>query len=416
MTVSSEHVHQLTGVEDVQGFVTRVCFKTGPPGTVGIESEWFVVDPANRHRHVPIPELERALHGTSLPRGSLVTYEPGGQLELSSAPAPNISAVRRNLEIDLEAARALLDSAGLLLLGCGSDPHRPPKIQAIGPRYTAMHQFFAHRGSAGEAMMGSTAAIQICLDAGRDEAHVRRRWRVANALLPILLAAFANSPLRLGRPTGFRSSRYAVWAAIDPGRTTVPEGPDPAEAWARYALAARVMVVRTPDGAWLADPGFTFEEWVRGDTPLTRPTEDDLAYHLTTLFPPVRPRSWFELRYLDALPDGIWQVAAGVTTALIEDDVAADAATDVAQSVAGLTPVAMRDAVGDPRLRRAALRCLELAAEALPRLTAAVMVPEVERFREHYTERGRCPADDLLEPNREPFEASTPHGRHPLWP
>ena len=27
---------------DVIGFVTRTCFKTGPPGRVGLESEWFI--------------------------------------------------------------------------------------------------------------------------------------------------------------------------------------------------------------------------------------------------------------------------------------------------------------------------------------------------------------------------------------
>ena len=38
------------------------------------------------------------------------------------------------------------------------------------------------------------------------------------------------------------------------------------------------------------------------------PTEDDLAYHLTTLFPPVRPRGWFEVRYLDAQHPRWWPV------------------------------------------------------------------------------------------------------------
>lgn len=32
------------------------------------------------------------------------------------------------------------------------------------------------------------------------------------------------------------------------------------------------------------------------------PTLDDLAYHVTTLFPPVRPRGFLEVSYLDAQP------------------------------------------------------------------------------------------------------------------
>ena len=42
------------------------------------------------------------------------------------------------------------------------------------------------------------------------------------------------------------------------------------------------------------------------------PTVDDLAYHLATLFPPVRPKGWLELRMIDAVPDPRWQVAVAL--------------------------------------------------------------------------------------------------------
>lgn len=417
----TNYVHQLAGVEDVHGFVTRVCFKTGPPGTVGLESESLVVDTADPLRRVLIPELRSALDGVRLPGASLVTYEPGGQLELSSAPAPDLSTVCRDLGRDLEVARAALAPAGLRLVAQGTDPSRTPLVQTLGPRYEAMSRFFANRGVAGEAMMSSTAALQLSLDAGRDETDLRRRWAVANALVPVLVATFANSPFRFGAATGTRSSRYAIWAAIDPGRTSAPVGPDPALAWTCYALDANVMLVRTPDSPWIADPGFTFGEWVSGRTSLPRPTEDDLIYHLTTLFPPVRPRGWFELRFLDALPEGMWQVAAAVTTALVEDERAGDAALEAGESVQDLIGVAIRDAVSDRRLQRAAQRCLDAALAALPELGAAALVDDVARFRELYTDRGRCPADDLLDPAGAPAGPAPDHsistsGSSPLWP
>jgi glutamate--cysteine ligase len=408
---AAHYKHQLSGVEDVQGFVKRVCFKTGPPGTVGLESEWFVCADDDPARHVDIGTVQQALDRTRLPYGSLVTYEPGGQLELSSAPAPDVSAVCSRLAADLAVARTALAEVGLGLVGQGVDPVRIPSMQVHGPRYSAMRRYFAAEGESGEAMMTSTAAIQVCLDAGRDDAQVARRWHLANALLPVLLATFANSPFRSGRPTGWRSTRYAVWSAIDPGRTRMPRGADPVEAWARYALAARVMLIRTEVGPWVADPGITFAEWMSSETPYPPPTEDDFAYHLTTLFPPVRPRGWFEIRYLDQLPDGLWQAAAAVTTALIEDEVAGDRALDAVEPVAALTPVAMRSAVSDPRLHRAAERCLEAATDALPRLGAADLVEAVEGFRERFTSRGRCPADDLLEQ-----PVSDTDERHVLWP
>ena len=49
----------------------------------------------------------------------------------------------------------------------------------------------------------------------------------------------------------------------------------------------------------------TFAEWIEDGHELGWPTLDDLDYHLTTLFPPVRPRGWLELRMIDALPDAV---------------------------------------------------------------------------------------------------------------
>ncbi len=43
-------------------------------------------------------------------------------------------------------------------------------------------------------MMCATASLQVCLDIGADEKDATRRWRLAHALGPVLVAAFANSP------------------------------------------------------------------------------------------------------------------------------------------------------------------------------------------------------------------------------
>ncbi|MGH2733317.1 MAG: glutamate-cysteine ligase family protein [Actinomycetota bacterium] len=48
--------------------------------------------------------------------------------------------------------------------------------------------------------------------------------------------------------------------------------------------------------------GLEIEWLVRDSSALGFPTEEDFAYHLTTLFPPVRPKAWLELRMLEALP------------------------------------------------------------------------------------------------------------------
>src|SRR3954449_4774058 len=39
-------------LDDVYEHISGVCFKTGPPGQVGAETEWFVVDRQGPDRHL----------------------------------------------------------------------------------------------------------------------------------------------------------------------------------------------------------------------------------------------------------------------------------------------------------------------------------------------------------------------------
>jgi glutamate--cysteine ligase len=390
-TVRTEH--------DVRGFVTRTCFKTGPPGHVGIESEWFVHDVADQTGRVPFDRLSRVADDAGpLPGGSTLTFEPGGQLELSTACGDNLPHAHDLLTADLHHLDKLLADRGLLRVGVGVDPVRPPRRIYDSPRYAAMEAFFDLDGPAGRVMMASTASVQVCLDAGADSADVARRWALVTALTPVLIAAFANSPLRLGRPTGFASTRQDVWSHIDPTRTSAVRGDDPVEAWSRYALDASVLLVRRSEGPWVAGPGMTLREWVAGTTAWGRPTYDDLAYHLSTLFPPVRPHGWLELRAIDALPDHLWPVAVAVVTALVEDPKAADTARDATAGLDGHHHRAARDALQDRDLRRAAERCFDIALAALPRLGAErSMVDQVDAYADRFITVGRTPADDLLD-------------------
>src|SRR3954454_12890269 len=101
----------------VQGYVERVCFKTGPPGLVGTELEWLVVYADDPTARVPIPLLRELLDAAGPPpRGSRITYEPGGQLELSSPAFRGPSPCRRALSEDADHVRRPLGRAGLVLL------------------------------------------------------------------------------------------------------------------------------------------------------------------------------------------------------------------------------------------------------------------------------------------------------------
>ncbi|MEU9508880.1 ergothioneine biosynthesis glutamate--cysteine ligase EgtA [Micromonospora sp. NPDC048170] len=365
-----------------EGHLARICFKTGPPTRIGVELEWTVHDAADPARpvdgerlraalgrHSP-HTLDRASPAEPLPHDGTVTVEPGGQLEISAAPRSSLATLVHATDGDIAELSGLLDAAGLVLGRSGIDPHRPPRPVVEGPRYRAMRHVFDRRGPAGRTMMYSTAGLQVCLDAGEPE-HLPDRWAAVHALGPPLLAAFATADRHAGRSTGWASARMAAWYGIDPARTRpvwTPETEvDPVTAWTRYVLAAPLLCVRDDSPDWTPPPGITFADWIDGALPRP-PTTDDLDYHVSTLFPPVRPRGYLELRYLDTQPGRGWVVPLAVLAALLADPGAVRAARAVAGPVAHRWHAAARHGLRDPALAAAAADLFDLALAGLPRL------------------------------------------------
>nr|WSX48581.1 glutamate-cysteine ligase family protein [Streptomyces sp. NBC_00974] len=429
-----------------------ICFKTGPPRLLGAELEWLVYDaerpddPVSHERLAAAHDAARALH-----LSSVVTVEPGGQLELSSAPAASLTGCVDALQADLAAVRGALRDQGLVLRGLGQDPRLPHRRMLTSPRYEAMETYFDRTGPAGRAMMCTSASVQVCVDAGHEEPGplgYGRRWRLAHLLGAVLVAAFANSPAHEGPYAGWRCARQGVWNDLDTRRSLAPPlDAEPRGAWTRQALDTEVLCVRADgeDEPWTVPHGLTFRDWVRsggglrpGSAPRPAgsprsgagprsaggarpPTAVDLDYHLTTLFPPVRPRGHLELRMIDAQPgDDGWLVPVAVVHALFDDPEAAETAYRVAKGLAdsyGAQPAprnplwrtAARHGLSDPELRAAARACFRAANEALPRLGAGARVRDtVAEFTDRYVSRGRCPADDR--PAREPSPQSQPTG------
>ncbi|MEU9716757.1 ergothioneine biosynthesis glutamate--cysteine ligase EgtA [Streptomyces sp. NPDC047976] len=401
--------------------VHGICFKTGPPRLLGAELEWLVLDAERPWLPLP-PERLTAAHAAAraLPLNSRLTVEPGGQLELSSAPADSLTACLDGLRADLTAVRGTLHGQGLVLRGLGQDPRTPLDRLLASPRYDAMETYFDRTGPAGRAMMRSSASVQVCVDAGHEEPGPLghgRRWHLAHLLGAVLVAVFANSPGRRDGPyRGWRCARQGIWSDIDPRRALAPPlAAEPRAGWVRHALDTEVMCVRAPgDGPWTVPSGLSFRDWLRTGPrtgPRTgagrRPTAEDLEYHLTTLFPPVRPRGHLELRMIDAQPgeDG-WLVPVALVHALFDDPGAAETAYRAVKALADaygsqcaprnpLWRTAARSGLADPELRTAAAVCFRAAAEALPLLGAGREVQDaVGAFAERYVRRGRCPADD----------------------
>ena len=403
-------------------YVASICFKHGPPRLVGAELEWLVRSATDPARPLDPTALRRALGphapGTllasvpastatgplpvpsdapePLPAGSTVTVEPGGQVEIATPPLDGLAPLVEAVRTDTDAIRALLATEALTLSARASDPLRAPRRILRVPRYAAMEAAFDRVGPHGRTRRCSTSSVQVCLDAG-DGVAVTDRWRALHEFGPTLVAAFANSPAVHGRRTGWKSSRMASWLTLDPERTRPPLalGADPAEEWAERALDTSLLCVRR-DGTWSAPPAVTFGDWIDGHGGLdVRPTREDLDYHLTTLFPPVRPHGHVEVRYLDQQPGDEWVVPVAVVTALLSDPATLDRARAAAAPAHDRWGAAARHGLTDGVLRRAAGALVELAHQRL--LTTdpdlAALVGDVAERR---VLRGRCPADESV--------------------
>jgi glutamate--cysteine ligase len=383
---------------DVSDHIRSTIFTSSIEGRVGAETEWFPVYEDDPTAYVPLKLLNDIFTSEDpLPCGGMLSFEPGGQLEVSSIPGQSVAATCTALAADLACVRNKLSAHGIKLVGVGLDPLRDGRRVLELPRYEAMEAYFDGAWPEGRSMMNATASVHVNLDVA-GIADGAERWRLVHALGPTLCAVFANSAIARGNPTGWKSSRLALWQALDPSRTlpTSPVG-DPVDVWCRYALSARVMFIRTAQGAEHLRYPLTFGQWVDRGHELGYPDTQDLVIHLTTLFPPIRPKGWLELRMVDALPDPWWRVPITIAS-MVYDAKAVRIIDGLVEPTADLWEVAARQGMENELLSQTAQAVFNAALDAMERLdvddeTASV----VEAYNRKFVQKGRSPADEQLE-------------------
>lgn len=375
---------------------SQALFEPSTPESFGVELEW----PVHRLDDVaarPSSAQMAGLEGAVLPSGGRVTFEPGGQVELSTSPASSVADALDAADIDTHALTARLAELGLQPTTLAVDHRRAPRRVLQRPRYQAMEAFFAEQGSAGAWMMCNTASTQINLS--HDQLDPAQRWLTMHHIAPVLIAAYANSPGSDASGHRWTSLRQAIWWSIDAGRTQpVPTTLDPASAWLHYALRADVMYIREDDicssSGTAVRPGLSFGRWMSQGHPAGWPTIEDYHYHLSTLFPPVRPRGWLELRVLDALPDWIRDCATVTVAAACTNDAGQELAARLPDT-SGLWMAAARDGLRHPTLAAASGTLFDVARTHLTAVTTdSRLSDQLGNFTERYVSRGRCPGDD----------------------
>ena len=345
-----------------------------------------------------------------LANGGRLTFEPGAQIEHSTAVHPTASAAIEDVQQVVDHLQSRLLDRGVVLAAIGLD--RWHHIDAVpqqlrSSRYVAQAAYYEQRGPWGRTMMRQSASTQVNLDLGPDGVW-QERWLLANLVSPLITATFACSP-----DSDFVSARAHAWQRLDPTRSGFPallveaKGADPRDQWAEAAMSADVMMIRCAHGGVRPGyPGMTFAQWITDGHPdCGWPTRDDLDYHLTTLFLEVRPRGFLELRAGEALPD-MWRAAPTVLlSGLFYDDLARERALAVLAPVQSQLPQlwheAARTGVRHPLLGQLAGSIWQIALAGVERLPVGYVRPqhlaEARAFLDRYTARHRMPADELAE-------------------
>lgn len=346
----------------LSALVAALFQPTGAPrarGAMGAELELIPIHAASRRRALPSPDARGAgtadvvrragaragwlestdaygapswRTGTSA-RAGRISYEPGGQLEISSPVFDSAEELIAFLANVVGVLRTAAREDDIELLATGVDPFNPiddVPLVLHAPRYDRMTAHFERIGPSGIRMMRQTASLQLNVELGP---RPLERWRLLNALAPYLTAAFATSRTYAGEATDFASYRAHLWQTLDPSRTGMPyDANDPVGAYARFAGAA------------------------------TRILDDDAA-HLTTLFPEVRPRGYYELRSLDAMELDDAARAIRLIHALVTDEERARAALEITgEPDVALLATAARDGLRDAVLRSRVDALFALAA------------------------------------------------------
>lgn len=364
-----------------------------------------------------------ALRRKDCPKGGSISLEPGGQLELSGAPLETLHETYEELRQHLVEVGEVGGELGIGFLGLGFSPKWTLAETPVMPkeRYRIMARYMPKRGKRGLDMMFRTATVQVNLDFG-DEADMVAKMRVGLALQPVATALFANSPFTEGKPNGFQSYRAEIWRDTDPDRTgLLPFVFEPGmgfERYVDYALDVPMYFVYR-DERYIDVAGASFRDFLEGRLaalPGARPTLEDWADHLTTLFPDVRLKRFLEMRGADAGSFAEICALPALWTGLLYDKEALDGALALIKDWTGQERQGLRDAV--PRLglktpfrggtlRAAGREMVGLALGGLQRRArldrngedeSKALQPLIETVEE-----GRSPADRLLAAYRGPW-------------
>ncbi len=242
-----------------------------------------------------------------------ITLEPGSQIELSLEPKESIFDLKKKVDELNSQMAPIWDKFNINLLEYGVSPLSTHKNISLIPkrRYRIMAQYLW--GILSDVMMMETAGIQGCFDFESEE-DAMRKFSVANKLTPFMTAMFANSPIRGGVETGYKSFRALSWLNTDNDRCGFAGKMDDEFSFEKYVdcvLKSPMIFINRENTPISLKGKLTFEDFMNDGYRDFDADIEDFKLHANLYFPEVRLRNFIEIRNHDCVgKDMIYSVLA----------------------------------------------------------------------------------------------------------
>lgn len=356
--------------------------------------------------------------------GTTITLEPGGQFELSGKKLQTVHETFTETQKHFKMLKALGDRLEFYSLPLGFEPlwKQEDMPWILNLRYRYMKDWMPGKGTLGWDMMTRTSSIQVNVDYS-SEADMVKKMQVAQAFQPGVMAMFANSPFSEGQPNGYLSYRLHVWEHTDNDRCGwlpfIFDENFGFERWTDFLLDVPMYFIQR-DETYLPANGMTFRSFLNGGHEL-KPTMEDWAVHVSTVFPDVRLKKFIELRGADSGDVNQIVALAAFWTGLLYDQESLDAAHALSKQCdleniyalrANIPQKGLQAQHGELRLLNIARQLVALAEQGLNRRSLKLGIENEQRYLEPLQEivqSGRTMAEIHLKNYKELWNGDVRH-------
>ena len=236
--------------------------------------------------------------------GKNITLEPGNQIELSGDKLNNIHEACSEAQDYLFELNQVTKKLDIKIVSAGFDPISKLNDIPNNPkkRYQIMSKDMPQGGEMSLDMMYKTCGTQLNIDYNSEEDFLKK-FKIANSIVPISIALFANSSIVEKKNSNYLSYRSKVWQNTSRGGLPKIFFEElNFEKYADFVMDFPILFIQDKD-SYISGQKYVFKDFMNGkinEINNRLPTEKDLTTHLSTIFTENRLKKYIELRSMDA--------------------------------------------------------------------------------------------------------------------